>query len=76
MAKGFETSAPEAPRNGQHVAVSAFTDNENPGVVVVLAPWPGRGAAVEQGAGSDEHGSWHAAQAGATPKKMLWPRYS
>jgi hypothetical protein len=67
MAKGFDSSAPEAPRNGQNVAVLGFTDNENQGVSIVLVPCPECSAAVED-AHLPDHESWHAAQGGAEPK--------
>jgi hypothetical protein len=67
MAQGFESSAPEAPRNGQNVQVLGFTDNENQGVSVVLVPCPECAAAVED-AHLPDHESWHAAMGGAEPK--------
>jgi hypothetical protein len=69
VAKGFESSVPATPRNGQNVSATAFTDNENQGVVVALVPCPECSAAVEDGAGLAAHESWHAAQAGSAPKR-------
>jgi len=69
MAKGFESSAPEAPRQGQNVPVLGYTDNENQGVSVVLAPCSYCSAAVEEGVNMDAHVGWHAAQEGSGPKK-------
>jgi hypothetical protein len=67
MAKGFDSSAPAAPRQGQNAAVLGYTDNENQGVSVVLVPCPECSAAVED-AQLPAHESWHAGQAGSAPK--------
>jgi hypothetical protein len=69
MSKGFDSSVPATPRQGQYVAATAYTDNENQGVVVALVPCSECGAATEEGAVMDKHLGWHAAQAGSGPKK-------
>jgi hypothetical protein len=68
--KGFQSSAAEAPRDGQNVTVLGFTDNENQGVSVVLIPCRECSAAVEVEQ-MPAHESWHAGQAGAEPKSKL-----
>jgi len=68
--KGFDSSAPEEPRNGHNAPVIGFTDNENVGVSVVLVPCPTCSAAVED-AQLPAHESWHASQGGAEPKGRM-----
>ena len=65
--KGFDSTAPETPRDGQYVPVTGYTDNENQGVTVALVPCPECSGAVEEAQLAD-HESWHAAQGGAEPK--------
>jgi hypothetical protein len=64
--KGFDSAAPEPPRNGAYVTAVGFTENENAGVVVALVPCPECGAAVEEN--NSKHEEWHAEQGGAEPK--------
>jgi hypothetical protein len=71
--KGFDSSAPTDPRDGQNVPVVGFTENENLGVNVVLRPCPECSSSVEEGNHMDAHESWHAAQAGSGPKKLWQP---
>jgi hypothetical protein len=65
--KGFDSAAPEAPRDGAYVTAVGYTENENQGVVVALRPCQTCYAAVEE-AHMAEHEGWHEGQAGAEPK--------
>ena len=62
-------SVPSTPRNGQYLAVFGLTDTEGGGDIrIEVEECPECAALVEQSTGKPKHESWHAAQAGATPK--------
>jgi hypothetical protein len=65
--KGFDSSVPETPRDGQYLSAVGFSENENQGVVIALRPCPECRAAVEESQ-MDDHESWHAGQEGSEPK--------
>jgi hypothetical protein len=62
-------SVPSTPRNGQFLAVFGKTDTEGGGDIRVEVEQCSQCAAlVEISTGMPAHESWHALQAGATPK--------
>jgi ribosomal protein S27AE len=62
-------SLPSTPRNGQFLAVYGKVADEGGGDIrVEVEECPECGAVVETSAGLAKHESWHAGQAGATPK--------